>query len=161
EVKPFVRVDAPITALEHVRVIDGTGAPAKDDQTIILQGGKISSISAAGSASPPNNAQVMDLHGYTVLPRLVGMHDHPFHPMGGAILAEMPFSFPRLYLAAGVTTIRTGGSLETYTDLELKKKIDAGEVPGPKMHVTGPYIEGKGTFALQLHELSGPDDATR
>jgi imidazolonepropionase-like amidohydrolase len=66
-----------------------------------------------------------------------------------------------LYLAAGVTTIRTTGSLEPYTDLELKKKIDAGETPGPKIHVTGPYLEGKGSWALQMHQLTGPEDATR
>ena len=159
--KPFVKVDAPVVALEHVRVIDGTGSPAQEDQTIVLHGGTILSVTPAPSANIPGDAQRLDLHGYSVIPGLVGMHDHLFYPMGGAIFAEMPFSFPRLYLAAGVTTIRTGGSLEPYTDLELKKKIDAGEMPGPKMHVTGPYIEGKGTFALQLHELSGPEDATR
>jgi len=161
EVKQFVRVDAPVVALEHVRVIDGAGSPVQEDQTLIVQGGKIQSVSPASSANVPSKAQRLDLHGYSVIPGLVGMHDHLFYPMGGAIFGEMPFSFPRLYLAAGVTTIRTGGSLEPYTDLELKKKIDAGEMPGPKMHVTGPYIEGKGTFALQLHELSGPEDATR
>jgi imidazolonepropionase-like amidohydrolase len=161
DVKPFVKVDAPVVALEHVRVIDGTGAPAQEDQTIILQAGKIQSITAASAANVPKDAQVLDLNGDSLIPGLVGMHDHLFYPMGGAIFAEMPFSFPRLYLAAGVTTIRTGGSLETYTDLEIKKKIDAGEMPGPKIHVTGPYIEGKGTFALQLHELNGPEDATR
>jgi hypothetical protein len=89
------------------------------------------------------------------------MHDHLFYPMGDGIFGEMAFSFPRLYLAAGVTTIRTGGSLEPYTDLEIKQQIDRGESPGPKMHVTGPYLEGKGTFALQLHQLSGVDDAVR
>src|SRR3984893_10059250 len=73
----------------------------------------------------------------------------------------MAVSFPRLYLAAGVTTIRTGGSLEPYTDLEIRDQIKRGEAPGPTMHVTGPYLEGKGTFAVQLHQLSGPEDATR
>src|SRR5258708_9637437 len=71
----------------------------------------------------------------------------------------MGFSFRRLYLAAGVTTMRTTGSLEPYTDLEIKKKIDAGESPGPKMHVTGPYLEGAGSWAVQLHQLKGPKDA--
>src|SRR5258708_35972615 len=71
----------------------------------------------------------------------------------------MRFSFPRLYRAAGVTTMRTTGSLEPYTDLEIKKKIDAGESPGPKMHVTGPYLEGAGSWAVQLHQLKGPEDA--
>jgi imidazolonepropionase-like amidohydrolase len=74
---------------------------------------------------------------------------------------EHAFSFPRLYLAAGVTTARTGGSLEPYTDLQVKKLVDEGRMPGPKLWITGPYLEGKGTFAAQMHELSGPDDATR
>jgi len=156
-----VRVDAPLVALVHVRVIDGTAGPAREDQTIILSQGKIASISNASAVRVSSDAQVLDLHGYSVIPGLVGMHDHLFYPMGNGIFGEMAFSFPRLYLAAGVTTIRTGGSLEPYTDLELKKQIDGGATPGPKMHVTGPYLEGKGTFALQLHQLSGPDDAIR
>jgi Amidohydrolase family len=84
-----------------------------------------------------------------------------FYPMGNVIFGEMGFSFPRLYLAGGVTTIRTTGSLEPYTDLEIKKAIDAGKIPGPKMHVTGPYLEGAGSWALQLHQLTGPEDATK
>src|SRR5712692_110783 len=161
QVHQFVKVDAPVVALTHVRVIDGTGASARDDQTIILSKGKIESVADAGSASVPKNAQVLDLHGYSVIPGLVGMHDHLVYPMGDGVYGEMAFSFPRLYLAAGVTTIRTTGALEPYTDLEIKKQIDAGEMPGPKMHVTGPYLEGAGSWALQLHQLTGPEDATR
>ncbi|MGA8763712.1 MAG: amidohydrolase family protein [Candidatus Sulfotelmatobacter sp.] len=161
QVKAFVKVDAPVVALTHVRVIDGTGAAAREDQTIILSKGKIESVADASSASVPKDAQVLDLHGYSVIPGLVGMHDHMFYPMGDGIFGEMGFSFPRLYLAGGVTTIRTTGALEPYTDLELKKEIDSGKTPGPKMHVTGPYLEGAGSWALQLHQLTGPDDATR
>ncbi len=161
QVKAFVKVDARTVALTHVRVIDGTGAPAREDQTIILNHGKIESVSDAPAANVPKDAQVLDLQGYTVIPGLVGMHDHMFYPMGNAIFGEMAYSFPRLYLAGGVTTIRTTGSLEPYTDLELKKQIDNGETPGPKIHVTGPYLEGAGSWALQMHQLTGPDDATR
>ncbi len=146
EVKEFVKVDAPVIALEHVRVIDGTGAAARPDQTIVIAKGKINSMGDAASAHVPNDAKVIDLTGYSVIPGLVGMHDHLFYPMGNGIFGEMAYSFPRLYLAAGVTTIRTGGSLEPYTDLELKKEIDGGKSPGPKMHVTGPYLEGAGSF---------------
>jgi imidazolonepropionase-like amidohydrolase len=160
-VKPFIKVDAPVVALTHVRVIDGTGATAREDQTVILSKGKIESVGDASAASVPKNAQVLDLHGYSVIPGLVGMHDHIFYPMGAGIYGEMGFSFPRLYLAGGVTTIRTTGALEPYTDLELKKSIDAGAMPGPKMHVTGPYLEGKGSWAIQLHQLTGPEDATK
>jgi Amidohydrolase family len=161
EVKQFVKTDAPIVVLEHVRVIDGTGAPARDDQTIVLANGKIESVGDAASAKGPKDARVLDLRGDSVMPGLVGMHDHMFYPMGGAVFGEMAFSFPRLYLAAGVTTLRTTGSIEPYTDLEIKRQIDAGAAPGPKIHATGPYLEGKGTFAVQLFELSGPEDAVR
>jgi imidazolonepropionase-like amidohydrolase len=160
-VKAFVKVDAPVIALTHVRVIDGTGAAAREDQTIVFARGKIESVADATSASIPKDAQTIDLHGYTVIPGLVGMHDHMFYPMGDGIFGEMAYSFPRLYLAGGVTTIRTTGSLEPYTDLELKKQIDSGETPGPKIHVTGPYLEGKGSWALQMHQLTGPEDATK
>jgi imidazolonepropionase-like amidohydrolase len=94
------------------------------------------------------------------------MHDHMFYPAPAvnpeakeALYPEQASSFPKLYLAGGVTTIRTTGSTEPYTDLELKKAIDAGLLPGPKMHTTGPYLEGKGSFAPQMHELTGADDA--
>jgi len=150
--QPFVKVDARAVVLEHVRVIDGTGAPPREDQTLSIVDGKI-------AAQAPADAQRLDLSGRTVLPGLVGMHDHLFYPMGERIYGEMAHSFPRLYLAAGVTTIRTGGSLEPYTDIELKKLIDAGKVPGPSIFLTGPYLEGKGSFAVQMHALRGPDDA--
>src|ERR1035438_5793287 len=161
DVRRFVTVDAAVVALTHVRVIDGTGAAAREDQTIVISKGKIESVSDSASANVPKDARVLDLHGYSVIPGLVGMHDHLFYPMGNAIFGEMAFSFPRLYLAGGVTTIRTTGSLEPYTDLELKKQIDGGKTPGPKIHVTGPYLEGAGTFAVQMHELTGPDDAAK
>jgi imidazolonepropionase-like amidohydrolase len=161
QVRGFVKVDAPVVVLSHVRVIDGTGAAAREDQTVVISKGKIESVSDAASAKVPKDAQVLDLHGYTVIPGLVGMHDHMFYPMGNVVFGEMAYSFPRLYLAGGVTTIRTTGSIEPYTDLEIKKAIDGGNMPGPKMHVTGPYLEGAGSWALQLHQLTGPEDATK
>jgi len=150
--QPYVKVDAPALVLEHVRMIDGTGAPPREDQNLIIVDGKL-------AAQAPAGAQRLDLTGRTVMPGLVGMHDHLFYPMGGAIFAEMAWSFPRLYLAAGVTTIRTAGSIEPYTDLEIKKAIDAGKSPGPSIWISGPYLEGQDSFAVQMHALRGPDDA--
>src|SRR6266540_4382834 len=159
EVKAFVSVDAPVVALTHARVIDGTGGPVREDQTLVISGGRIQALGAAPAI--PAGAKTMDLSGYTVIPGLVGMHDHLFYPQGGGFFAEMGFSFPRLYLACGVTTIRTTGSIEPYTDLEIKKLIDAGKAIGPKMHVTGPYLEGKGAAIVQLHVLTGSEDARK
>src|SRR6266704_6036545 len=127
EVRVFVKEDAPVVALTHVRVIDGTGAVPRTDQTLVIANGKITAMGDAASTKIPEGAKVMDLSGYTVIPGLVGMHDHLFYPQGGGFFAEMGFSFPRLYLACGVTTIRTTGSIEPYTDLEIKKLIDAGK----------------------------------
>lgn len=164
-VQAYISVEAPVVALTHVRVIDGTGAAPFADQTIVIENGKIKSIGSAAKTSAPSGARVVDLSGSTVIPGLVGMHDHLFYPSGNvetmAIYNEMGFSAPRLYLACGVTSIRTTGSIEPYTDLNLKKLIDAGEQTGPKMHITGPYLEGAGAYTPQMHELTGPDDARK
>jgi imidazolonepropionase-like amidohydrolase len=168
--KSFVAIDAPVIALQHVRVIDGTGAPATENQTVLIDQGNIRELGPDASIKIPEGAKIVDLSGRSLIPGLVGMHDHMFYPAASgigpvpgapALLNEMGFSFPRLYLAGGVTTIRTAGSLEPYTDLALKKLIDSGQQPGPKMHITGPYLEGLGSFVPQFHELSGPEEATR
>jgi imidazolonepropionase-like amidohydrolase len=160
-IKDFIRVPAGVVALEHVRVIDGTGAAAKADQTILISGDKISAIGPSGSAQIPTGATRLDFTGYSALPGLVGMHDHLFYPASGGLYHNMPFSFPRLYLAAGVTTIRTTGSIEPYFDLELMHAIDEGKLIGPKINVTGPYLEGPGAFTRQMHGLKDADDARR
>ncbi len=161
EHREFVSVQAPVVVLRHVRVVDGTGGTALSDQTLVITGDKISQIGDSARISASSDAKILDLTGYTVIPGLVGMHDHLFYPTGAGLSAEMGFTFPRLYLAAGVTTIRTTGSIEPDTDLEIKKQIDEGKIPGPKMHVTGPYLEGEDSPALQMAHLRGPEDARR
>ncbi len=142
-------------------------APAphpREDQTIVIDHGKIAAIGPAASTPAPAGAQTLDLNAQTVIPGLVGMHEHLFYPSGGGIpiYNEQAFSFPRLYLATGVTTARTAGSLEPYTDLNMKRLVDAGRLPGPRLHITGPYLEGTGSIAgPQMHELTGPEDAVR
>jgi Amidohydrolase family len=169
-----VSVDAPVFVLNHVRVIDGTGTAAKDDQTVLIADGKIQAMGPAGVVAVPQGAQQFDKTGYTVIPGLVGMHDHLYYtdsiavqrvggriPEPGLIVAEIPYTAPRLYLAAGVTTMRTTGSNEPYMDLKLKSRIDANLTPGPSIDVTAPYLEGAPTIFAQMHELTGPDDAKR
>jgi imidazolonepropionase-like amidohydrolase len=165
---PYIKEDASVLVLEHVTLIDGTGAAPRQNMRIDIAGHKIIAVQASNPSIPyPPNAKVLDLTGKTVIPGIVGMHEHLFYPLpdrpdlGNAIYGEMADSAPRLYLAGGVTTARTAGSVEPYTDLELKKQIDAGLTPGPKLDVTGPYLEGKGTFALQMHQLTDADDAGR
>ncbi len=164
---PYISVSAPVVALTHVEVIDGTGTAPVADQTIVLDHGAIASVGPSASAQVPSGAQVLDLRGHAVYPGLVGMHEHLFYtePGSAALHAfatgELIETAPRLYLAAGVTTARTTGSIETYTDLRMKQAIDSGASPGPDFDITGPYLEGPGAFSIQMHVLSGAADATR
>ncbi|HEX5704484.1 MAG TPA: amidohydrolase family protein [Pyrinomonadaceae bacterium] len=159
----FIRYDAPLITLTNVRVIDGTGAPARENQTIVIRDGKIEWVGPADDAKVTGTVKVVDLNGYTVLPGLVGMHNHMFFPMGGSppMYSNMGTSFPRLYLALGVTTIRTTGSVQPHLDLEIKKLIDGGRMIGPKMHVTAPYLEGAGAFTPVMRQLKDAEDARR
>ena len=174
DVAEFIALNAQVLVLNHVRVIDGTGAPAKDDQAVVIANGKIQAIGPAGSVQIPAGAQQIDRAGYTVIPGLVGMHDHLYYTNSisvqvaaghiaepGLFVAELPFTAPRLYFAAGVTTMRTTGSVEPYTDLKIKNRIDANLMPGPNLDATAPYLEGAPTIFAQMHELTGPDDAKR
>lgn len=135
----FISLNAPIIALTHVRVIDGTGAPAREDQTIIIESGQIKAI---GSNIPiPAGAKSLDLDGHTAIPGLVGMHEHLFYSTAGGDHDVLTHNtFPALYLAAGVTTIRTAGTLNLDNDLTTKQLIDRGQAAGPKIHISSPYI---------------------
>ena len=169
-VQELVRVNAGKIVLTHVRIIDGTGAAAVDDQNVVIESGKIAAIEKGADVVAGQGIAVLDLRGYTVMPGIVGMHDHLFyiarpnldsrlHFDDPIVVPQMTFSAPRLYLAAGVTTMRTTGSVEPYSDLNLKRDIDAGKLPGPHLDVTGPYLEGSQSYFLQMPHLTGPDDA--
>ncbi len=171
EVQKFVHVPAGQIAITHLRIIDGTGAQPLEDQTLLLDGAKIAAVQA-GNAPVPAGYRVLDGTGETALPGLVGMHNHLFylqrpnldasgHSEQPIIVPQMTFSAPRLYLANGVTTMRTTGSVEPDTDLSLKREIDAGHLVGPHLDVTGPYLEGAGAFFIQNHTITSPADARR
>ncbi|HXM64895.1 MAG TPA: amidohydrolase family protein [Terriglobales bacterium] len=169
-VQKYVRVNTPRVVLEHVRLIDGTGQPPVDDQNVVIENGKIIAVTAGGDIPAAEGTTILNLRGYTVMPGIVGMHNHLFyvarpnedsqwHFEPPVLVPQMTFSAPRLYLAGGVTTMRTTGSVETYADLNLKHAIDDGKLPGPHIDVTGPYLEGPDSYFIQMHQLSGPDEA--
>jgi imidazolonepropionase-like amidohydrolase len=171
DVQPFIHIPAGQIAIQHLRIIDGTGAAPVDDATLLIDGARIGAVLPPGSPVPAGY-KTLDGTGETALPGLVGMHNHLFYlqrPNLDAsgrseqplIVPQMTFSAPRLYLANGVTTMRTTGSVEPDTDLSLKHEIDAGHLVGPHLDVTGPYLEGPGRFFIQGHEITSPQDAQR
>lgn len=159
-VREYITVDTSLVALTHVLLVDGTGAAPKSDQTIVLRAGKIAAVGPAASVQVPAGARVMDMKGSTVIPGIVGMHDHLFYTAAGGRAVQMGYTGPRLYLGSGVTTIRTTGSRAPYAEINLKDAIDHGFAPGPRIHITAPYITGEaGGGAMAI--LNSPEAARR
>src|SRR5262249_10329413 len=157
--RQYVRVDTSIVALTHARVIDGTGAPARENQTLVVRDGVITAMGDAASVSIPASALVLDLTGKSVIPGLVMVHEHLYYPTGGGVYANLTESFTRLYLAGGVTSMRTGGNMNGYGELAIKRAIDAGQKPGPWIDATAPYLQGAGQGIAQLYDLKDAADA--
>ena len=169
-VQTYVRVSTPRVVLSHIRVIDGAGHAPLDDRNVVIERGKIAAIEAGADVAGADGTTVVDGRGRSVMPGIVGMHDHLFYIARPnydedwaweppVIVPEMMFSSPRLYLAAGVTTARTTGSVEPYADLNLKQEIDAGKLVGPHLDVTGPYLEGANSPFVSMHQLTSPEEA--
>mgnify|MGYP001108209682 CR=1 FL=1 len=104
----------------------------------------------------PGGTTAIDLTGRTVLPGLVMMHEHLYYSTGPGVYGQLGVSFSRLYLAGGVTTMRTAGNTNGIMDINLSRRIAAGEMPGPAIDATAPYVNGPSPF-LQMHALKGAD----
>ena len=164
ETKKYIDYNDSIIVFKNALLIDGKGNAVIPHQTIIISNGKINWVGDDAKATIPNGANIIDLNGKAIMPGLVMLHEHMYisaHeiPTRYLHLKQLPFTFPRLYLAAGATTIRTCGSIEPYSDLRIKKDIDLGVFPGPNMELTAPYIEGKSTRFPQMNENKTPADA--
>jgi len=160
-VRAFVAVDTAVVALRHVRVIDGTGAPAREDQTVIVRDRTISAMGPEGRVAIPAGALEMDLTGQSVMPGMVMMHEHLFYPAGSGVYANLTGSFPRLYLAGGVTSMRTGGNMNGYGEINTARAIARGEMPGPWIDATAPYVNSPPglAFTQQTPVVKGAADA--
>ena len=162
QVAAFIKVPAGTIALTDVKVIDGTGGPAKEHQAILIQNDRITATGNVKDITVPAGATVINCTGKTVIPGLVMLHEHLYYtsPLKDFFsLTELPFSFPRMYLAAGVTTMRTGGSIEPQTDLTVKRMILEGKLTGPDIDASAPYIERKGFDIPSLNVIKDTAEA--
>jgi imidazolonepropionase-like amidohydrolase len=163
-VKKFIDYDSAIITFTHCRLADVKNLQVVEDQTVIVRNGIITAIADSKKLSAPPGSVVIDMTGKSLLPGFVLMHEHMFYAAYSADFTylhvkQLPYTFPKLYLACGATMIRTTGSVEPYSDLNLKRDIDQGKILGPEMDVTAPYLEGKGSIFPGMHELSGPAEA--
>ena len=160
-VRRYVQSDAAAVALRHLRVIDGTGAAPREDQTLLIRDGRIAAIGAEGTVAIPADAESRDLTGRSVIPGLVMVHEHLYYPVGGGTYGNLTESFSRLYLAGGVTSMRTGGNMNGYAEINLAKAIVRGEKPGPWIDATAPYLTGPGLAFTQMTSITTPAEARR
>ena len=162
-VQYFVRTQEPVIALRNATIIDGTGTEASHAQTILIRDGMIAAVGPVGTVNIPESAQVIDCTGKSVIPGFVMLHEHMFYstPFKDKFsISEMPWTFPRMYLAGGATTIRTAGSIQPLTDLNIKKWIDRGDMAGPDIDVTSPFITTEEVGIPQINPLlEGQDPA--
>lgn len=156
----FIGLNDSIVAITNITLIDGTGSPLKRNQDIVFTNNNIRSIGNTGEISIPANATLIDGTDKSLIPGFIMMHEHLFYakPTENRYKAvHMPFTFPRMYLAGGVTTMRTAGSIEANTDLNVKNLIQEGKMIGPKIDVSTPHMEHEG-FIPQLQSLYGNEN---
>ena len=132
----FIAVDSGLIALMNAKTIDGTGDQSKLGQTILIEGDKIIAVGPGSDITVPDRAVKIDLSGHTIIPGLIGLHNHSFYTGGRGRSAQLSFSGSRLYLGSGVTTIRTTGARAPYEELNLKDQIESGQAIGPTMYTT-------------------------
>jgi len=160
-VRGFIAHSEPTIVLTNARVIDGTGKAPAEGQTIVIRDGQIAEITGGDAkANVPTDAATIDLAGKTVIPGFVMFHEHLYYPTGGGVYGQFGASFSRLYLAGGVTTMRTGGNVNGVMDIKLKQEIEAGRQAGPDIDATAPYLNGPNSVR-QMRGLRDAEDARR
>lgn len=135
--KSFISMDTGRIALVNAKIIDGTGAPSKASQTVLIEKDLIIAVGSADEVEIPRGFYTIDLSNKTLIPGIVGTHNHMRLPNGA-----MLFTSPKLYLAAGVTTIQTCGTGNPVEEIAISKAIKEGRLPGPEIINSSPYFTG-------------------
>src|SRR6266404_1766804 len=127
--QPAWAAERNVLALTHATVIDGTGTPAQPDVTVVVTDDRITAMGKSGNLRLPTNAVVVDATGKYLIPGLWDMHVHWYDK-----------DYLPLFLANGVTGIRL--MLGTPTHHEWQKEIEARKLPGPRLFIASPIVDG-------------------
>jgi enamidase len=161
DVERFTLFNAPVTLLRNAQLFDGTAQPPREHMSVLIREGRIADVKPDAELKAPAGALVKDLSGGALMPGFVLLHEHLFYPTERGSYGAFFQSFPLLYLAGGVTTMRTAGSMSPYADLNTWKDIRDGKAPGPDMDVTAPFLNGIQAFVAQVPRLVDAADAVR
>lgn len=158
--EPYVSVSGATIVLAHVQLVDGTGGPPRQDQSIVIDNERILAVGPSRTTAVPLDARAIDLAGHTVIPGLVGLHEHTY--FGGVRrLTQMSESGPLLYLGYGVTTAMTAGSQLPYHELNLARAVRAGDLPGPRFLIAGPYLNADASRNPMSRNVATPAEMRR
>lgn len=162
-VTKYVAVSDNNILFENAILYDGLGNAPKTAQHVLVEDGVITRVSSQTIEDLPPSTKTIDMTGKTLIPGLVMLHEHMFYPTLSDDfynVAQMSYTFPKLYLAGGATTIRTAGSVEPQTDINLKNWIDDGRIVGPNIFVTGPFINRDTGAPIPVMDfIESPEDA--
>lgn len=147
--QPMLIAAESLTYIRSGQLIDVATGRALSDQVIVIQGDKILRVGTAADVTVPADANIIDLSGQTVLPGLIDMHDHltsdhRFHGYQGLGISVPRQALygalnARITLNAGFTTVRNVGA-SGFADVALRDAINAGEIDGPRLRVSGPSL---------------------
>lgn len=152
-------------------LIDGTGGPPVHDAVVLIEGERIKAVGTRESIAIPAGAEVITLHGETLLPGLVDAHSHPsLVPARGGEMEQM--SEPaqvqvvraaanlRADLKGGVTTMRVAGE-EFFIDVTLRDAIESGTIPGPRLIASGPPVSASHGHGAAVTRSDGVEEIRR
>jgi imidazolonepropionase-like amidohydrolase len=163
------------------RVFDGADEQAHEGWAVLVTGRKIAAVGPAGQVAAPAATVTIDLPGMTLLPGLIDAHSHVFlHPYNETLWNDQVLKEPLAYrtiaatihcertLMAGFTTLRDLGTEGAgYADLSVKRAIEEGRIPGPRLLVatlaivaTASYGPGPRGFAPEFVPPKGAQEAT-
>ena len=143
-----------IHVVKAARLIDTKNGRVVDNPIVVINGDRIQAVGRSGEVSIPSGSRVLDLGSATLLPGLIDLHTHlndepefhgvAFHTLSAARMAIIGAKGARMTLDVGFTAVRNVGSSH-YADVALRDGINAGDVPGPRMQVSGPMIGSTGS----------------
>jgi imidazolonepropionase-like amidohydrolase len=149
--EPYLAFETGPVLIADVELVDGTGSAPRASVDVLIADGHIAAV-GEGLAAPAGTRRI-DGTGLTLIPGIVGAHNHTHIP--GAPLLQRAAA--RLYLANGVTTIRTVGAASPLADLAMAQAAEAGVAAAPRVSTSSPYVSGPGDAPVMVQPSSGDE----